>query len=84
MILVGPRGAEQGQDAIAEGLGNVALLMVYRLHHEPDHGVDQTLGIFRVEVLDQRCRARHVGKERGDRLASADRRAPSFQSRLFG
>ncbi|MNU90155.1 hypothetical protein D3C71_800120 [compost metagenome] len=53
-------------------------------HHQRDDGLDQALGLFRIEVMDQRRGAGHVGKQRRDDLAFAGGLAPGLHGCLFG
>ena len=82
MVFVRDRRAEQRQDAIAHRLGHIAFVVVHGLHHQRQHRVDQAARVFRIEVVDQRGRAGHVGEQRGDRLALAVRRAAGLHGRL--
>jgi hypothetical protein len=45
--------AEQGEDAVASGLGDVTAVALHRLHHQLQFRVDDGAGFLRVEVLDQ-------------------------------
>ncbi|MCY1283203.1 hypothetical protein D9M70_320760 [compost metagenome] len=84
MVLVRDRRAEQRQDAVAEELGDIAFVVVDRLHHQCHDRVDQAARVFRVHVLRQRGRAGHVGEQGGDGLALAGGLAPGFHRGLFG
>ena len=53
MIFVGNRGAKQREDAIAQGLGHVALVAMHGLHHELQGRIDDAAGLLGVEVFQQ-------------------------------
>ncbi len=76
--------AEQREDAVSHRLGHVAFVVVDGFHHQRDDGFDQAQGLFWIEVMDQRRRAGHVGKQRRDGLAFAGGLAPGFHGCLFG
>ncbi|MCY1409563.1 hypothetical protein D9M71_249160 [compost metagenome] len=84
VILMGNGGAKQREDAIAQCLGHVAFVVVDGFHHQRDDGLDQAVGLFWIEVVDQCCRAGHVGKQCRDVLAFTGGLAPGFHSHLFG
>ncbi|MCY1266955.1 hypothetical protein D9M70_153810 [compost metagenome] len=84
MVLMGDGRAEQREDAVAQRLGHVALVVMHGLHHQLDDGGNQAVCLFRVPVVDQCGRARHVGKQHGDGLAFAGGLSPGFQRRLLG
>ncbi|MNE84250.1 hypothetical protein D3C80_1811340 [compost metagenome] len=81
---MGDGGAEQREDAIAQRLGHVAFVVVDGPHHQLDDGLDQAVGLFWIEVVDQRRGTGHVGKQRRDGLAFTCGLAPSLHGRLFG
>lgn len=84
MILVRDGGAEQGKDAVAERFGDIPFVVVDGLHHQRNDGLDQTMGLFGIEVVNERGRAGHIGEQRGDGLALAGNLAASFHRRLLG
>src|SRR5262245_11096524 len=57
--------------AIAQGLRDIALVAMHRVHHELQSGIDDRPRLFRVESLDERRRSFEVSKQRGDRFALA-------------
>ena len=71
MIFVGNRRAEQRQDAIAHGLGDVALVAVHGVHHELQSRIDDAARLFGIEVFQQGHGALDVGKQHGDLFALA-------------
>ncbi|VVE16531.1 hypothetical protein PTE30175_02825 [Pandoraea terrae] len=54
MVLVGDGRAEQRENAVAQELGDVALIVVHGLHHKRHDRVDQAPRLFGIQVLDQR------------------------------
>ncbi|MNL72216.1 hypothetical protein D3C87_1974950 [compost metagenome] len=81
---MGDGGAEQREYAIAQRLGDVAFVMVDGFHHQRDDGFDQVVGLFRIEVVDQRRGTSHVGKQCRDGLTLTGGLAPGFHGCLFG
>jgi hypothetical protein len=71
MVLVGHRGAEQRENAVAGRLHHAAVVAMHRLHHELEHWVDDGASLLGVEVAHQLGRAFDIGEQRGDRLALA-------------
>ena len=71
VVFVRNRCAEQGEDAVAGGLRDVAAVALHRLDHQPECRIDNSAGLFRIEVLDKIHRALDVGKECGNRFALA-------------
>jgi hypothetical protein len=71
MVLVRQRRAEQGKDAIAGRLHDVALVAADCVDHDAQCRVDNRAGLFRVEIFHQFGRPLEVGKQRRDRLALA-------------
>ena len=68
---MGNRRAEQGKDAIAQRLRDIALIAMHGVHHELQGGINNRSGFFGIEPFDQRRRAFEIGKQGGDRLALA-------------
>jgi hypothetical protein len=66
MILMGQRGAKERHDAITHDLIHGAFIAMHGLHHETEHWPQPLVGLFRIETLDQRCRALDIGKHDGD------------------
>src|SRR5215467_6308004 len=54
MIFMGNRRTEQGEDAIAEHLGHIALIAMHGVHHQLQCWVDNCSRFFGVEAFDQR------------------------------
>ena len=69
VILARDRRAEQGEDAIAQRLRDIALVAVHRVHHQPQGWVDQLARPFRVHAVEQGHRTLDVGEQRGNDLA---------------
>src|SRR5262249_10400710 len=63
VILMGNGGTKQGHNAVAQYLVDGALEAVYRLHHAVEGWVEELLGGFRVEALDELGRVFDVGKQ---------------------
>src|SRR5712692_2719795 len=83
MIFMGNWGAKEGEDAIPQRLGDVALVAMHGLHHELQGGINNAAGVFRVEVFDESSGAFEVGKKRGDGLAFAIRCTACFHCCSF-
>ena len=66
---MGQRRAEEGQDAVAQELGDRALVAVDGLAHTLVGAGDDLAPVLRVHRLGQRRRADDVGEEGGDALA---------------
>ena len=66
---MGQRRAEQGKDAIAQRLRDIALIAMHGVHHQLQGGINNRSGFFGIESFDQRRRAFEIGKQRGDGLA---------------
>ncbi len=71
VVFVGHRRPEQGHDAVAEHLVHGALVAVHGVHHDVQRRVEQRLGLLRIEVRDQLCRALEISKEHRDLFALA-------------
>ena len=84
MIFMRERGTKEGEDTVAQGLRDVAVVLMHGVHHELQRRIDNRAHLFRVEAFDQRRRAFEIGKQRGDRLALAVRRTPCFERGLLG
>jgi hypothetical protein len=52
-------------------------------HHQRNDGLDEAVGLFWIEVVDQRCGSGHVGKQRRDSLTFTRGLASGFHGRLF-
>ena len=61
---MGKRRAEQRKDAIAQGLGHIALIAMHGVHHQLQGGIDNRPCFFGIKSFDQRRRAFEIGKER--------------------
>jgi len=84
MIFVGNRRAKQRKDAIAQGLGHIALIAMHGLHHQREGGIDDTPGLLGIQVFEEVHRAFDVGEQGRNGLTLAVRGAPRFQRRLLG
>jgi hypothetical protein len=71
MVFVGHWCPKERHDPVAQHLIDGALVAVHGVHHDVQGGVQNGLGLFRVEVADQLCRALEVGKQHGHLLAFA-------------
>src|SRR5207247_578231 len=71
-------------DAIAEGLGDIALVAMHRVHHQLESRVDNAAGFLRIEVFDEGSRVFDVSEESSDGLALTVGGSPRFQSCLLG
>jgi len=74
MVFMGYRGPEEGHNAIAQHLVHRALKAVHGVHHVAQSGVQEGLGLFRVEIPDQLGGAFEIGKQHGHLLALAFQR----------
>ena len=63
VIFVGQRSPKEGHNAVAQHLVHRALIAVHGLHHAVQSGVEELLGGFRVEVLNQLGRVLDIGKQ---------------------
>ena len=77
------RRTEQRKDAITQGLRDIAVILMHRVHHQLQGGINNRSGFFRVESFNQGCRAFEIGKQRRDRLAFTVCATSCFQRRLF-
>src|SRR3989442_10304715 len=84
MILVSNGGTEQGEDAVAQGLGDVALIAMDGLHHELEGGVNDGAGLLGIQVTGEGGKPSQVSKEGGDGLALALGTTAGFQGLSFG
>ena len=66
VVLVGDRGAEQGEDAVAEQLVDPTTERGDVVDQTLEHAVDEPLHLFGVEVLGERGEADHVAEQHGD------------------
>jgi uncharacterized protein len=73
---------EQGHDAVTQDLIHCPLETVHRIHHELERRVEELLGRFRVEVLDQLGGVFDVGKQDGHLLALPLQGAPGGENSL--
>ncbi len=62
MVLVSDRGPEYGHNAVTEHLIHGAFKSVHGVHHNVDGRIEELLGIFRIEVLNQLGGIFDVGK----------------------
>ena len=65
---MGHRRAEQGEDAVAGRLDDMAVVAAHRVDHQPKGRIDDRSGFFGIEILLQACRIDDVDEERGDEL----------------
>jgi hypothetical protein len=71
MVLMRDRRAEECEDTIPGRLRYVAAVMMDRVHHQLERGIDQAARLLRVEILDQLHRALDLGEQGRHRLALA-------------
>jgi len=84
MVLIGDRRSEHREDAVAGGLGDVAAVALYRLHHQIQCRIDDGPGFLRVEILHELHGALDVGKQYRHRLALALKRSiTSSEAHLY-
>jgi hypothetical protein len=69
MVLVGGRRAEECENSITGGLGDIAVVAMDGCHHQLQYRVDQRARLLRIKVACQLSRALNVREERGDGLA---------------
>ena len=69
VVLVRDGGTKQGHQAIPQDLVHGALEAVHGVHHQVNGRIEELLGGFGVEALDQPGGVLEVGKEHGDLLA---------------
>jgi hypothetical protein len=69
MVFMSHRCAEQCEDAVAGGLGDITAVPAHCLHHQLERRIDDGAGFFGVEVLDQIHRSFDVGEQHSDCLA---------------
>ena len=84
VALKGDGSSEQGEDAIAQGLGDITVVAVDGLHHELESWVDDGAGFFRVEVSYQGGRAFDVRKQSGNGFSFTACGSSVFHGGLFG
>jgi hypothetical protein len=82
VVFVGQWRPEQRHNAVPEHLVHRALVAVHRRHHGMQSGVQNGPSLFWVEVTDQLCRAREVGKQHRHLFALAFQRAFGRQDLL--
>jgi hypothetical protein len=75
VVLVRDRGTEQCEDSIAGGLNYVAAIVIRRLDHQMQGGIDKCARLFRIEFLHQFHRPLDIGEQGGDGLALLVRRS---------
>ena len=71
VILMGDRCAKERHDTVAHHLVDRTLIVMDRLHHPLEHGVEQLAGLLGVTVGKQLHRTLQVGEEDCDLLALA-------------
>src|SRR6476620_3757657 len=68
MVFVSNRRSEQGEDAVAGRLDDMAVVAANRVDHQPKSRVDDRAGFFGIEILLQAGRIDDVDEKRGDEL----------------
>jgi hypothetical protein len=53
MLLLRQRGAKRSENTIASGLHDMPAISPRRFHHDSQCRVDDALGLFGVQILDQ-------------------------------
>ena len=71
VVLVGDRRPEQRHDPVAHDLVDGALVVMDRLHHPLEHGIEELPRLLGVAVGEQLHRALQVGEEHRHLLALA-------------
>ena len=66
VVFVGDRCSEQSHDAIAHDVIDGAFVVVDRLDHALDHGIEEALRIFRIPPDHEFHRPFDVGEHHGD------------------
>jgi hypothetical protein len=84
VILVSNGRAKQSKDAVAHGLGHVTFIAMNSVHHTLQRRVKNGASFLRVEIVDEICGAFDIGKEGGDTLALAIRRASGCHGFTLG
>jgi hypothetical protein len=68
VVFMGQRRSKQCHNPVPQDLIHRAFKAMHRLHHDVNGGIEELLGRFRVEVLDQLGGVFDVGKQNGDLL----------------
>jgi hypothetical protein len=71
VILVSNRGAKEGHNTVAQHLVDRAFIAVYRVHHGVQGGIQELLGGFGVQALNEFQRVFDIRKQHRDLLALA-------------
>jgi hypothetical protein len=82
VVLMRDRRAEQRHDAVAQDAVDGALVAVDAVHHRAERRIQDSPGILRIGVLDQRERALDVGEQHRDLLAFAFQRGARAEDPL--
>ena len=82
VVFVGQRRPEEGHDTVAQHLVHRTLEAVHGVHHAMQGGVEELLGGFWIEILDQLGRVFDVGEQHRDLLALALQSAARGQDLL--
>ncbi len=53
MIFMGNRRTKERKDAIAQGLGDIALVAMHGVHHQLQSGINNRLRLFGIEAFNQ-------------------------------
>jgi hypothetical protein len=62
MVFMSHRCAEQCEEAVAGGLGDVAAIPLNRVNHQPQRRIDDCSRLFGVQILHQVHGAFDVGE----------------------
>ena len=84
MVFVGDGSAKEGEDAVAGGLHDEALIAMDRVHHQLQGRIDEAPGRFGIEAFNQGGGVFDVSKEGGNGLALTLGRTPCLQGGLLG
>ena len=68
VILVRQWGAKKRHDTVTQHLVDSSFVSMNRVHHDPQHRIDQLLRFFWIDSLQQSCGTSDVGKENSDFL----------------
>ena len=80
---MGKRRAEQGKDAIAQRLRHITVIVMHRVHHELESGIDNRPRPFRIESFNQCRRTFEIGKQGRDGFTFTIGDATGLQRCLF-
>jgi hypothetical protein len=71
VVLVRNRRAEQGKNAVARRLRDIAIVAMHRRHHQTQNRVNDRASVLGIEIAQQFGRALDIREQRRDGLAFA-------------